>query len=349
MKFSESAKDSAIYLRKAIPLMVERDIPPTPYNYSLWYVHAKQDNPELSRELLEQFPAKGSYDYKKSEALFFDYFIKHHLPKDPGAQNALAGLLTQLFGAVNQIEDGTRDYGDSLQNSMSLLDNTSDQQEIQSILAKLLEDTSAVEDASKAFTGELEKAKAEIEELKAQLHVSRKDALLDQLTKIGNRRAFDQAINDALANLESPTCLILLDLDHFKQCNDTYGHVMGDKVLERVGQILKGKQAEGVLPMRYGGEEFAVIFDGDEAQAVELAEEIRLAVSGTRIQQKETGKPIGSITVSIGIARAEAGEDAKTLKIRADEALYEAKGQGRNRVICGSASIIEKAIRQPAI
>ena len=334
MKFSESAKDSAEILRKAIPLMVERDIPPTPHNYSLWYIHAKDTDPELSRELLKEFPEKGSYNPEKSEALFFDYFVKHHLPKHPAAQNALAGLLTQLFGAVNQIEDGTREYGDTLQDSMAQLDEASDQQEIQQILSTLLEETNNVENASKAFTCELENAKAEIEELKEKLKASQNDALVDQLTKIGNRRAFDQAITRTLADDNRSTNLLLLDLDHFKQCNDTYGHVMGDKVLERMGKILKDKQAKGVLPVRYGGEEFAIIFEGEQAQAVALAEEIRQEVAKIRIQQKDSGKQIGSITVSIGIAEAQPGEDAKSLKVRADEALYEAKGAGRNRVLC---------------
>jgi diguanylate cyclase len=335
MKFLEGSQDSAQILRKAIPMMVERDIPPTPQNYSLWYAHAGNKHPELSKRLLEQFPEKGSYNGDKSEALFFDYFIKQHLPRSEKAQNALASLLSQLFGAVNQIEDGTRDYGDALQSSLAQLDGTSDQQEIQAILSQILEDTSAVQSASQAFQGELETAKAEIEELKEKLKVSREDALVDSLTKIGNRRAFDQAMSQALTQTDTPTCLLLLDLDHFKNINDTYGHVMGDLVLERMGKILKALQRPGVQPMRYGGEEFAIIFTGQQQDAAELADTVRKQVANTiSIKQNDTGKQMGAVTVSIGIAQAGVAEDPGALKERADQALYQAKENGRNRVEC---------------
>ncbi|NIB39097.1 GGDEF domain-containing protein [Pseudomaricurvus alkylphenolicus] len=335
MKFLEGSQDSAQILRKAIPMMVERDIPPTPQNYSLWYAHAGNKHPELSKRLLEQFPEKGSYNGDKSEALFFDYFIKQHLPRSEKAQNALASLLSQLFGAVNQIEDGTRDYGDALQSSLAQLDGTSDQQEIQAILSQILEDTSAVQSASQAFQGELETAKAEIEELKEKLKVSREDALVDSLTKIGNRRAFDQAMSQALTQTDTPTCLLLLDLDHFKNINDTYGHVMGDLVLERMGRILKAQQRPGVQPMRYGGEEFAIIFTGQQQDAAELADTVRKQVANTiSIKQNDTGKQMGAVTVSIGIAQAGVAEDPGALKERADQALYQAKENGRNRVEC---------------
>lgn len=334
MKFTEDAKLSAQYLRKAIPLMVERHIPPTPYNYALWYAHVKEESPELSEKLLQAFPNKGSYDREKSENLFYDFFVKEYLPQSPEAQDALAGLLSHLFGAVNKIEGGAREYSDNLQLAATTLDAADDQEEIQQVLSKLLEDTATVESASRAFQSELDQARAEIETLREELKSTQQQARIDELTQISNRRAFDQAMRQSLDDTAKATCLILLDLDHFKKCNDTYGHVMGDKVLERMGQILTGFEQDGVMPARYGGEEFAIVFDGQRSRAQELAEMIRQKVATIRITQKGSGKVIDAISVSIGIAEAVADETPKSLKVRADEALYTAKANGRDQVVC---------------
>jgi len=334
MKFTEDAQLSAQYLRKAIPLMVERRIPLTPYNYALWYTHVKNQNSELSEKLLEAFPKKGDYSGEKSESLFYDFFVKKYLSQNPAAQNALVGLLSHLFGAVNKIEHGTREYSENLQLAASTLDAANSQDEIQQVLAKVLEDTAAVASASRTFQSELDQARAEIEILREELKSTQQQALIDELTQIANRRSFDQAMRKSLDGKAQATCLILLDLDHFKKCNDTYGHVMGDKVLERMGQILAAFEQGGVMPARYGGEEFAIVFEGPQSRALELAEMIRQKVAAVRITQKDSGKVIDAITVSIGIAEALEDESPKSLKIRADEALYTAKANGRDQVVC---------------
>ncbi len=125
----------------------------------------------------------------------------------------------------------------------------------------------------------------------------------------------------------------MLDLDHFKRFNDTYGHEVGDTVLRTVGELLNKSLRAGDLPCRYGGEEFTLILHGSTLEDAQLRlEGLRRAVRQTGIFYR--GGELPAITVSIGVTAAEAAEtDATMLLSRADAALYQAKAQGRNRVV----------------
>ncbi|MFT7130945.1 MAG: diguanylate cyclase [Gammaproteobacteria bacterium] len=338
MQFKENNEASADYLRKAIPLMIGKKIPPTPNNYALWYAHVTADHKELSESLLSTFPTPESYSHEKSEKLFFEHFIKHHLPESDTTQTSVVALLSQLLGVVNENANNTHDYGAALKNAMITIQSSNDQNEVNAALTLLLNQTQEMEGKSREFQTDLLHARQEVEALKKALEASKKDALVDELTQIANRRAFDQTIDKALANPVQTPVLLLLDLDHFKLCNDTYGHVMGDRVLQQMGKILTEFGRDSVHVSRYGGEEFAVIIDDTIDNAIVIAESMRDKVSRFRITQNESSTALGSITVSIGIAQARVHEDVKTLKERTDEALYQAKKNGRNQVCVSGSS-----------
>ncbi|MBK5967047.1 GGDEF domain-containing protein [Thiocystis minor] len=333
MAFPEDLRTSSDYLRMAVPLMIERKIPPTPYNYALWYAHVQQISPELSKALLEQFPSAGSYDHDKSESLFFEFFVKNYLPNNQQAQNLLVSIVSQLARAVSRNVKGTETYGSALKDAMEIFDAAVDQQKIRDMLTQLLTDTATVETLNVEFQLELQSARVEVEKLRRELEESQYSARFDTLTRIANRRAFNDAFIQALGMPEEPTCLLLLDLDKFKVCNDTYGHLMGDRILEIVGEILGGFQSDTIFVARYGGEEFTVIVKGSLAAAHDIAETIRQKVSAIHLKKKDTHDLIGVITVSIGLVLARVGETPEEIIGRADAALYRAKDQGRNCVV----------------
>ena len=125
----------------------------------------------------------------------------------------------------------------------------------------------------------------------------------------------------------------MIDLDHFKRLNDSYGHLMGDRVLEVVGQVLAQLHSERVFVARYGGEEFAVIVNDELEIAQRLAAQIRRQIAAMQIRRKSTQDTIGTITVSIGLTRFQPGETPESLIERADMGLYLAKENGRDRVV----------------
>lgn len=172
-----------------------------------------------------------------------------------------------------------------------------------------------------------------------------RQAKQDGLTGLVNRRSFDQLIEDEFNRAQSmqmPCSLILIDLDHFKSVNDTYGHQAGDEVLRRVSQILKDRikeirSSDSVIAARYGGEELAILLPEIGLAGTErIAEVIRHSIETSTIEFNDIVIPV---TASLGISTysAHGMENVGAMVAAADSALYQAKADGRNRV-CSLAS-----------
>jgi diguanylate cyclase (GGDEF)-like protein len=157
----------------------------------------------------------------------------------------------------------------------------------------------------------------------------------DGLTGIFNRRTFFEKGEDLIESHPQDIYFLLIDLDHFKTVNDTYGHAVGDVVLEKVGGLLQGSMRTSGTRLpdivgRLGGEEFGILMSGNDMDAAVLvAERLRQTIETTQI---EIGDVSFSTTGSIGVARTVAGESLDDLYQRADKACYLAKNNGRNRV-----------------
>lgn len=152
-----------------------------------------------------------------------------------------------------------------------------------------------------------------------------KRAIIDELTGLYNKRYFITLLEQEIEKRKKP-CIILMDLDFFKSYNDTYGHLEGDKLLSDLGKILQ-KKAKKSKACRYGGEEFAVIFNGSFEDAVRLAESIRKEIE---ILYPEKAKR--KVTASFGVCQRKKGELRDIFVKRVDDALYKAKEMGRNTV-----------------
>ncbi len=157
----------------------------------------------------------------------------------------------------------------------------------------------------------------------------------DALTGIPNRQSFDDALSREFARarrFRQPLSVILVDLDHFKRVNDAYGHAAGDQVLTGAARLLESRVRESDLAARWGGEEFAIIASmTDAAGAVRLAEKLRGMLEVTHM-----GPPV-RVTASFGVAELRPDDGVGDLLRRADEALYRAKQEGRNRVACAES------------
>lgn len=153
-------------------------------------------------------------------------------------------------------------------------------------------------------------------------------ATRDPLTNTGNRRALDQKLASIIAARQRTAVqasLLVIDLDHFKSVNDTYGHAAGDQILIRVTEIIKLRIRVTDSLYRVGGEEFIVLVEGQKLErASQLAEQLRTLVEVNELAPKQ------EVTISIGVAELHGGESCAQWLSRADEALYEAKRAGRN-------------------
>jgi diguanylate cyclase (GGDEF)-like protein len=164
-----------------------------------------------------------------------------------------------------------------------------------------------------------------------QAHLS---ALQDALTGLNNRAAFDASLArevDLSQRQHSPLSLIILDIDHFKTVNDSYGHSAGDLALKTLAESLTHSLRRSDIAFRYGGEEFSLILSNTDKEAAHVvAERIRTAITQLRC---DDGTRSFGMTISLGVTELQQGENAASLFDRADQALYQAKHTGRNKTI----------------
>jgi diguanylate cyclase (GGDEF)-like protein len=158
-------------------------------------------------------------------------------------------------------------------------------------------------------------------------------AIMDPVTGVKNRAAMDSAVKreiDLAKRQEAPLSFILLDIDHFKRVNDQFGHLYGDQALHAVATCVEQTIRESDMLFRYGGEEFLVLLSGTCIEGAELlAERIRIAVEELRPKLEGDIR----MTVSLGVVTLREGENSAAVLARADDALYQAKEAGRNRVV----------------
>jgi len=204
--------------------------------------------------------------------------------------------------------------------------------------AAILGETDAVAREQRDLQYRLSFTLREIETLRGQLDRAEREARQDPLTGIGNRAQFDGTLQGALLRAgreDQPLSLLMLDMDHFKRFNERHGPAIGDQVLKLVAHLLTQTAREnGGEAARFGGEAFALLLRGCALpRASQIADRLRLQVAGKTVRNRRTGEIFGQVTLSIGVAFYRPGESAAQLVNRADEAVYLAKAEGRNRVV----------------
>lgn len=190
---------------------------------------------------------------------------------------------------------------------------------------------SFVVSATRKLSEALEQAFRLTREMERAHSISNYAAQTDDLTGLNNRRAFfggAQQLFSACRRDQRPLCALMLDMDHFKQINDTFGHQAGDSVLQQIGGVIKASFRACDLHGRMGGEEFAILLPDTAFEvALDIAEQVVQTIAGLK------NEPVQRMTASVGVAFTQPGDkDLYYLMNRADEALYRAKALGRNQV-----------------
>ncbi|WP_343559707.1 GGDEF domain-containing protein [Kiloniella sp. b19] len=338
MPASNSVSKSLDIAEKALSEMAKRGIPATPQNYTLWYDHTLDRNPGL-RAQIELMEEEGRpFTEEACSKLYHDFYsFDEEAEELRNASAKLQMLLQLMISQLAEAGENTEGYSNSLQNLSGELNNVTAADKIERVVTQLLSETASITEKNKLLQQELNASSDAISTLQSNLEEARTESVTDALTKIGNRRLFDEKLlecSNEAAREETELCLLLIDIDHFKAFNDTHGHRVGDEVLKFVGARLKQMVKGQDIPARYGGEEFACILPEtgiDDAST--LANSIREAVSKQVLRNKKTEENFGRITISIGVSKYAPGEALEAFINRADEALYRAKDQGRNRVM----------------
>ncbi|MFW0754185.1 GGDEF domain-containing protein [Pseudomonas sp. H11T01] len=332
-RYPEDTREAAALLKQAIPLMVRHNIAPNPVHYALWYTYSKGLEPELNRHLDRVVKDFDSFPPESAAKLFRDYIIRDELEDARAGQQEVINLVDDMERDVSRSVKGSLNFQASLEHCLEMLEEPSSDG-LPTLLSELQQSTQLMQDQQELFLSQLHAAQNEIKSLRDKLERTQLAATLDGLTQVLNRNTFTRVLEQALSKAPQGVALVMLDIDHFKQFNDQYGHPLGDRVLQHVGQVLRNSLPSHAMAARYGGEEFCVILQGctDLTSAHAFAEQLRLKIQSLRIKARSTEKVLDTITASFGVALFEAGDNLESLLTRADDALYQAKRNGRNQV-----------------
>lgn len=331
--YPEDTRDAAALLKKAVPLMMRHNIPPNPVHYALWYTYSKGLEPELNRRVDKAVADFDSFPVETAAKLFREFIIHGELAEARAGQQQVIELVGDIESNVSCSITGSSNYQISLEHGLAALQEPVID-DLPGVLTELQESTQVMQEQQTKFLYRLNSAQEEIKILRSQLERAHVAATLDNLTQVFNRNAFSRLLEQALQAGHEGLALVMLDIDHFKQFNDQYGHPLGDRVLQHVGQLLRESLPPRAIAARYGGEEFCIILRDcpDTANAHALAEQLRLKIQALRIKVRRTDEVLNSITASFGFALAAPDDDLESLLTRADDALYQAKREGRNQV-----------------
>jgi diguanylate cyclase len=314
-----------------------------PNSFAVWYVYCSAQVPELNRDVNALIAAKSTLTIEE-----LDHFFEQYL-SPMGALACVSKIGGEIAYEAGQLADRIETSADDaaafqrhLEDACHKLDPSADREALRAVLTAMMQATKEVDLRSKALEMALRSSKQTIENLQGEVQAIRQDSLRDSLTSLANRKHFELKLEQAIAAAENSKAhtlsLLMIDIDHFKQFNDSYGHHVGDEVLRLVGHFLLGSLKGNDFPARYGGEEFAVLLPNtDLNQARLLADNIRAGVAQKVLRKQSTGEHLGHITVSIGVAERQPGEAPASLIERSDEALYGAKRSGRNLVHSATA------------
>jgi diguanylate cyclase len=318
----------------AMSSLLQHGIAPSPQHFAIWFEYHSGTNRHLIRLLDGYLRAATPITETLLREVHGRFFDSRRESKSlVETSERLHAATVEVMGLVAEASGQTDSYGQSL--GLFGRDLASGE----GLVEALQRMSAATEEMARrsALMGERLEASAQIvADLQHRLEAALLEARTDPLTGLPNRRAMEQEADRCIAGAEedgSGFALAILDIDHFKALNDAWGHPVGDAVLRRVALTLREYSTEDVRCGRYGGEEFLVLLPRQTlAAAVSTVEQMRAAVAGQTYSVRATGRVLGPVTVSAGIAVRRAREGWEPILARADAALYRAKRAGRNRL-----------------
>ncbi len=332
----DSLNQASEYLRLALKKLSQHKAAATPVNYSLAYSYVSGKDEKVKAKLDAELKDGKFLDSSTAESLYMQLFYNESLMNEHLRVDLLS-TVAQVLGSLIDIVGKSNVSNGKLEKHISSLAKSSDACDVLKSVADILDETRSFVTDSHKLESELNLSIQDINRLKKELVNARLEATIDALTKLNNRRAFNKQLRKLVdGHLQHATdfCVILIDIDFFKKVNDEHGHLVGDKVLSGLAQILKSKVRGSDFTARYGGEEFVILLpDTRITNAFSVAENIRLTIERNKLTLRKTGIVLGAITASFGVAGYRKGETADDVITRCDKALFRAKKLGRNRTV----------------
>lgn len=318
---------------EALRMMQEHNIWPTPLSYEVWLHVAGAPESALAQEVNRILSAGEKMSEELIESLAYKFIARLRVNdevRDAGLK--LTRELSSITEVIAEAQKTQRKYSETLEGAKAHM-RAVDTEALSGLIESLTSATNTVLDHHVHLETRLSESSREVNRLRKHLDQVRMEAMTDALTNLANRKSFDEALDAHCETGDKMLTLAVIDIDHFKQFNDTWGHQTGDQVLRYVASVLARIGRAPRLAARYGGEEFVLLFPEETVDSVErILNEARSEIASRVLKRRSTNEDLGTVTISAGLAQRELGEDALDLIDRADRALYKSKNNGRNRV-----------------
>ncbi len=331
MLCQDEYKSATKYSELTLKLLAQHHLAPSPINYSVIYLLVTNRHAQLAADINVQLANNNTLDSVFIE-MMFDKHLTQSQQFDQNFLEPLLGSLSSTVELINDQVDSGRKISSNLEKVDLALSKNKFHQPLQDVVNYLIHTVKDSREQQIFLSQELAKTTNEVNHLKSKLRETKQEAVLDALTGLLNRRGSEEKLK-GLALTETHSSL-MIDIDHFKNFNDQFGHFIGDRVLQKVAHVIKDSVSSNDITVRFGGEEFLVVLvNKAKSEASLVAEKIRQTVNQLKLIQRRANVTLPRISVSIGIAEVENDSSWDELFKRADEALYVAKHRGRNRCI----------------
>ncbi|NNM75757.1 GGDEF domain-containing protein [Sphingomonas sp. ID1715] len=331
--FGKEEEQEAPSLFQQIGLFLDsHQLEPSPAHYELAHGYLTRSDRKLIEAVDRAIARLGRLTPDAAELILGEVRTDMSAEMLAGLIDKAQSGLTHIAGLARQSGADAKAYGQALETKVAdLLEGSRDE-----TIAALVELTGSMIEKTRAAEQQLRDAGKQMNQLRGSLAEARRLAESDQLTGLANRRAFENRFRRAVMQAREtgkPLALAFCDIDHFKQINDTHGHDVGDRILKFVAQRLASASGNNCFVARHGGEEFVMLFEGMTAEeAGRVVDNVRADLEERRLVAKQSGEPIGRVSFSAGVASLMEADTGRAMLRAADQALYRAKNEGRNRV-----------------
>jgi diguanylate cyclase len=322
---------------RAMRSMSQQAVPATPSNFSVWFDYAMGTSPALRKTIDILIGGKRKFDSSINRELYIT-FVSPPQSDDASTSADYPEQLRNLISSAKEfVTTAISDNRTQIETLGEVSSQVQPNGDPRPIIEKLVAELSKATTRASALEANFLETTQELDKIRDSLKAAEQRSNTDALTGLANRRSMDEFFRSAqITAMEKGEALsiLLIDIDHFKKFNDTYGHQVGDQVLRLVAKVLQDNVREGDLAARYGGEELIAVLPGaDLGVCAGVAERIRRRISEARLTRRSSGKEISSVTVSIGVAQFRMAESAEAMIERCDRGLYQAKRLGRNQTV----------------
>lgn len=329
---------SQTWFKQTADRLIHDGLAPTPNNYAVYYYYFAGTNPGLKTAVEGILTQDGGLSQLQCDELFLRYLsVEAEQKAISHTNNIIEQEITRVLGVIDQAASGTNQFTESLDNFSGQLSGGTSLEGIREAVTKIVAETRSIAQQNEKLSSQLTEATQQLVEVRQNLDQVHKESQIDALTEVGNRKFFDKELTYAIAEARDnaqPLALLMIDIDHFKKFNDTYGHLIGDQVLRLVAHTLVENLKGRDVIARYGGEEFVILLPQTKVtDAEKVANQLRAVLATKNVKRRSTNESLGSITISIGAAEFCVGEERDSFIARADGALYKAKQTGRNKVM----------------